>query len=278
MNHVATIAAASIREHTRRKLVLAFAIVALLLALPMVYFALKSSDREIFFGSTRSLAVTLSQGLMGTMALIAALTVSMGNVGQPFSSGEAVVVLARPVARWQYVLGRFLGSAAVIWGLCIFMGLILQLVGVLDGLGFSEVMAKEWYVQAFNLTIVSAITTLASTFISVAPAAAVVGFLTQTATGLIAFVYRISETMKFNSFLATAAKIGWYATPKYLSSPLALEATSELQNAPGGGPGGRSAAFMIVPQNTMTLFFWALGYLVLILALSIWITNRKEVK
>ena len=56
----------------------------------------------------------------------------MNNIGRPFSDGEAMLVLARPVARWQYALGRLLASMALVVGLCLLLATLLQGVNLIE--------------------------------------------------------------------------------------------------------------------------------------------------
>lgn len=257
------IAAASITEHRRRKLILVFSIISLLATGLLIYLT-RQASAEAVFGPEASIGQFITLGFLQFFALIAALAVSMGNVGQPFASGEAQSVLVRPVTRWQFVLGRYLGSVTVIAGLCLLMALESQLVQFIAVQELSADLWWTWAVATFNLSVVAAMTTFASVFFSVPAVAAILGFVGNQIVGASRFVHAIEQTGEVSGTLATIFKVIWYATPKYLTSPF-----DQIQ-------GQREGVIDMIVDNTPGLAIWAAAWLVGLVVLSALLSRRKR--
>ncbi|MGH2773033.1 MAG: ABC transporter permease [Actinomycetota bacterium] len=265
MNQVLTIAAASVREHSRRKLIMFFVGASLILAAGLAYFTLRQGE-----GSPLALPVNLTANrFMGFLALIAALAVSMGNIGRPFADGEAAMLLARPVARWQYAAGRLLASVLVVGGLCALMVVELQAVRLLDGSGISSGLWGYWAVQWFNLTLIVSIATLLSVVIGNPVIVAVCTYFIDQLMSGISFLYRSAELGRIAGEASGVIKFLWYVTPKQLSSALFLR---EL----GAGSAEARQVMEALVGNTATMALWATAYLAGIIALTMALVARKE--
>jgi hypothetical protein len=271
VNTLAVIMSASVREHSRRKLIFFFA--GLSVAVTVILIAVtRDASAEAVFGPQSGLGNFVALGVLQLFALTATLAVSMGNIGQPFANGEALGVLVRPVARWQYVAGRFLGSTAVIAGLCLLMAIETQVVQLVATGDLSGTIWGHWGITTFNLIVVAAVTTLVSVFASVPILAAVAGFFANQITEAAEGFYNLTRSEQIGGTLAKILKLAWYVTPKYLTSPME-EAQATALIGEGGLPADVSA---IVLPNSVGLTLWALAWLVAILALTVYLTGRKE--
>ena len=267
---VLAIAASSIREHSRRKFILFFAVFSLLLMAAMLY-ATKDSSAEAVFGPRGEIATFAALGVLEFLAVIAALAVSMGTIGQPFANGEAALTLARPVARWQFALGRYLGSAAVIAGLCLLLAVESQIVEFAGASDFSPMLWGHWGVTAFNLMIVAAMTSVASVFFSAPVLAAVVGFFALQASQIGRVFYTLVRNGFVHGTLAKLFRLAWYVTPKQLPSPLETNQAAATNQMPTG------QVIDFVISITPGLVIWAAVWLVGLLALTLYLTQRKEI-
>jgi ABC-type transport system involved in multi-copper enzyme maturation permease subunit len=259
------IARASLAEHSRRRLTLFFLLASIVLTTPLVYLA-RSPDAQQLVDTPRGLAALASLGILRYLALFAALATSMGNIGRPFASGEAATILARPVARWQFALGRLLGSASFVVGFCLVLTVETTVIQLISGGELMGLLWLHWATVAFNLIVVVAIATVISAVFSNAVIVAITTFFTYvTITGL-AFLHNVIATGAVKGRLARFIDVAWVATPKLLVSPLevrlatspdAPQAVTALQNSPG-----LIAAAVV----------WVVG-----LALAaMWLTSRKE--
>ena len=89
-----------------------------LLTLGLVYLSFNEQLAGNLTSAAVGLAIAASLVFLPFIATLAAIAVSMNNIGRPFSDGEAMLILSRPLTRRQYALGRLAGSFAVILGLC----------------------------------------------------------------------------------------------------------------------------------------------------------------
>lgn len=112
MNAVLVIAGREIREGARNRWILATTLVLALLALSLVFLgsapvgAVKASALTVTVVSLSSLTIFL-------VPLIALILSYDGIVGEA-ENGTLLLLLAYPVARWQIVLGKFLGHTAIL--------------------------------------------------------------------------------------------------------------------------------------------------------------------
>lgn len=269
MNRVIHIAAVSVREHSRRKLIIVFVVITLVITLGQIAFFVN-------FGRGGAVAATLSSflsaGLFARLAFVAALAVSMGNIGRPFADGETALVLARPVARWQYVLGRLASSICLVAALCLLMAIETQAVRVASGHRMSAAMWGYWGIQAYNLTILSALTTLVSVFAASPVLAGVLAFVVDRFAGGVDLLYRMGEVGGLQGGFAGVLRVAWLLTPKTLHTPLAGLA-GELGGAAASPVGGAGSV-----ENSAGLVAWSLGYLASMISLTIIAARRKEVR
>lgn len=264
MNLVLVVAASTIREHSRRKLLAFFTIISALITAGLLYFATSASTEDFFEAATGG-ARFIAAGFFGTFALIAAIATSMGNVGRPFRSGEALLVLARPVSRAQYVLGRFIAGVAVTWMLVALFAAEIQIVELVGPGKSSGLLLEHWGVTALNLSIVSGVATLLSVFISTPIVAAILAYLINQVIGVAEFLYRLVEADILRGGFATAVRIFWVVTPKFLYSPLA------------GGRVVIDGGEIQLSGNSFLLVLWAVAWLAGLLAVAIVAATRQDI-
>ena len=269
MSPILIIARASVREHSRRKLIAFFAGLSILAMAALIYFILRQDKGGPILAATGALGTLAHLGFLGLLALVAALAVSMGNIGRPFSDGEAALVLARPVTRWQHALGRLTGSVAVIVGLCLLMAGEMQIVQLVSGEGMNSAIWAEWASRAFNLTLVAAIATLVSTGVAAPVLVATITFFIDRAVLWIARLYAITELGSLEGGLASVVRTAWFVTPKQLNSPFLLSRFGEAPEAP-------LRDFSLL-ENSPGLILWAVAYLAGIVLVTVLLVNRKEV-
>ena len=265
MNQVLTIAAASVREHSRRKLILFFLVTSFVVAGGFAYVTVRGLD-----GPMWGLVSFYVNGFMATLALVAALAVSMGNIGRPFGDGEASMILARPVARWQYAAGRLLAGIAVIGGLCALMAVELQIVRLLSERGPGAGLWQYWAVQWFNLTVIAAIATLLSTLMANPILVAILTYFIDKVTGTVTALHRSSEIARISTEASGIVRFLWYVTPKQLGSSLFFQELG-INTAEAG------QAIQLLTGTTKWIVVWATAYLIGVVLLTMVLVGRKEV-
>ncbi|CAN5875172.1 hypothetical protein BH23ACT12_BH23ACT12_10320 [soil metagenome] len=269
MNIVLTLARSAITEHIRRKLVLFFGAMALLAGLGLIYVSLNEDLTATLVGAAVGLATVLSVTLLQGMATLAAVAVSMNNIGRPFSDGEAMLVLSRPVARWQYALGRLMASSALVVGLCFLLAALLQGVNLIENRDLGLELWGHWSAQAFNLVLLVAITTLMSALLNNPILAAFVSYFIYASSNAISTLYLFVTTGRVGGVGGAIVTALWYLTPKRLISPLAL-----AQMERGGDLAGASS--MVLIESTELRIAWAVAYLAVVVGLTFAVVQRKE--
>ena len=270
MNAVLTIARAAITEHVRRKLVLFFLVLVGLAAVGLLYVSLNEDLTRTLVGTAVGLATFFSVNLLQGLSTLAAVALAMNNIGRPFADGEAMLVLARPVARWQYALGRWLGSVALVVALCLLLSLLLQGINLIESRDLGVELWGHWGTQAFNLILLVSISTLMSALIGNPVVAGFVAFLVYASSGLVSTLYLLVDTGRIGGGGAAVITALWYLTPKRLISPLELERLAQ-----GGDLVGASSSMLI--ESTEARVLWAVAYLLVVLGLTFALVQRKEI-
>ena len=265
MSQAVVVARAALAEHSRRRLTIFFLLASVLLTTPLVYLA-RSPDAGGLTDSPRTLAALASLGILRYLALFATIAVSMGNIGRPFASGEALTVLARPVARWQFALGRLLGSVSFAAGLCLVLAVETTLVQLVAGGGFTAEIWAHWATTAFNLALVAAIATLVSSIVGNPILVAVTTYFAYLTINALGAVNQVIASGAVSGPLARWFELAFRIGPKLLPSPLALRAVT-------GGDGALAGAPAVTPGLVATTSAW----IVALTALAVWVTSRKDV-
>lgn len=146
-----------------------------------VYLALLIFGLILFGGSlvVSSMAVSqrvrllLDLGLAGTeaIALIAMVFLTVSLILEEMETKTISLILAHPIPRWAYVIGRFLGTlGAVVVGMLVMAGLHL-LILLLYGWGFEPFYFAAWLCILGKIVVAGVLALLLSLFSSSAPTA-----------------------------------------------------------------------------------------------------------
>ncbi|UEM21463.1 ABC transporter permease [Skermanella mucosa] len=112
MNTIATIAAKEVREALRNRWVVAMTLLMAALALTLSFLG-SAPAGTVGAGPLEVTIVSLASLTIFLLPLIALLLSFDAIVGE-IDRGTMALLLAYPVARWQVILGKFIGHAAVI--------------------------------------------------------------------------------------------------------------------------------------------------------------------
>ncbi|MFN8074322.1 MAG: hypothetical protein U0Q15_02740 [Kineosporiaceae bacterium] len=130
-----TVAVLTLREAARRKVLLALAVLTLLLLLLSWWgfskVASETGEQAMTSGETRLTASILLNLVMFGFSLIAALGTAFlagPTLSGEIDSGIALSVLARPVRRWSFLLGKWVGLLVFGVGFVVVAGLAQCLV------------------------------------------------------------------------------------------------------------------------------------------------------
>lgn len=268
MKAILTIASAAILEHRRRKLIGFFVLITLVIVAGLVYLSLDTDLGASLMNAAVGMATIASVGLLPALTVLAAIAVSMNNVGRPFADGEAALILARPVARWQFILGRLLGSVGVIVGLCALMALLAAGVGLIDRSGVDPDVFGHWAVTAFNLSLLAAIVTFMSTLLGNPLIAAFSGYLLYAAATPVSALYLLVANGNISGAPSAVITAAWFITPKKLLSP--------LRHSGAEGPEMSSIVDGALQMDNWARLGWGLAYIAVVVTASFLIAERKD--
>jgi ABC-type transport system involved in multi-copper enzyme maturation permease subunit len=268
LNAVLTIALAAVREHSRRKVLLFFVGILVAVTVGMIYLSFNQTLGGALFDAAVNLVNVASLSFMFFIAVLTTIAVSMGNIGRPFSDGEAMLILARPLSRWQYAMGRLVGSVLVVLILCLLMAGQMQLIQLFEQSHIGSDLPGHWATTAFNLTLLAAITTLLSTFLNTPILVAISAYLIYQALGAISILNVMARSGILRGWMAGALRIAYYLSPKTLVSPLA---NTQLREATSQGAGTAS-----VPPTSPGTVLMAFVYLAAIVLATVLVVQRKD--
>lgn len=205
-----------------------------------------------------------AQGAAGFYTLVAVVVLGMGIIRPEIDSGVAALILARPVTRGEYVLGRYLANALTLFLTVAIMGFGAFLV-VLAGGRADWTLLYSFAVLAFNATVILATMVLLAVLFGTI-ATAILGFLTYEVVGNTYLLAAIIHAGLVKGITAKLLMAFVYLSPHVLSSPLVAGTETTL--------GDRSLGIM--PGPTPADFLWSLAWMVGPLVLATVIFRRRE--
>ncbi len=268
MKPVLTIALAAVREHSRRKFLLFFVVILLAVTAGMIYVTYNRTVGGALFNAAVNLVNVASISFMFFIAALTTIAISMGNIGRPFSDGEAMLVLARPLSRAQYAIGRLFGSVFVVLFLCLLMAGQMQVIQLFEDTQISSQLPGHWATTAFNLTLLAAITTLLSSVLNTPILVAIGAYLVYQALGAISVLNVMAKSGILRGWMGGAMRIAYFLSPKTLVSPLASSQLNEAAPRGGGVPS--------VPSTSTGTILMAFVYLAAIVLATVVIVQRKD--
>lgn len=249
-------------QHSRRKLIAFFLIGSAVITAGAIALEAIESEAAMIFGPLPFHQII--QGFLLLFATIAVLAVSMGNFNQSFKEGEATIVLSRPVARWQYALGRLLASVAIAAGLSIVFASEVQIIQIVAKESDPGLLWAQWGIAIFNFSVLVALTSLLSALIPVPILVAIVAYIAQSLVVGLTAAHRFVESGGLSGWFSKVLESLYYITPKFLEAPVdPATVPMEARNFLG--------------DNSLGLVLWATSYAAAMVLLTVFLVNRKEV-
>jgi len=163
MGTIWMLAAGTFGEAMRRKILLVFLFVAL--ALIVMGFAFAS------FTPTREMVVikSLGLGVISLAGVFISVILGINLIPNEIERRTIYTILSKPVQRWQFVCGKFLGGLLTVLSNVALMGVAFILLMILKERGFNHDVlnvAKGVAMIFFQLTLVGAVALFFSVFVS----------------------------------------------------------------------------------------------------------------
>lgn len=123
-------------------------------------------------GAQGKIMTDVGLGAMAAFGLLVVVLVGSNMIRKEMDKGTIVTILARPVGRQQYLIGKFLGLNLTLACMLALMGALFYLVLLVAPGTFSPAYLGAIYMTLLELVVVNAVVVLFSTCVS-APLAAV---------------------------------------------------------------------------------------------------------
>jgi Cu-processing system permease protein len=282
-NRVAAIASATARETLRSRSMLVAVILNLLYLalLSLVGWLLWTAglDRAAPALDQPAAREAVIRGILlysivggSTLALFIGVFSSVGAVSGEIERGTILALAARPVARWEILLGKFLGNGLLAVAYLVGQGLLIGLVvAALSGVWVPDLLAALGLLS-LNVLVLVAVSLAGSTRLGTAAngVTVVVFWLGLTNTGLLFAL----GTLVDEPLLRQAADWSRLALPVGevgdLAGRVLLGPQARLFQEAAGSRAG-------LPVHDW-IWLYALGYLVAVLALGSWSLARRDLR
>lgn len=153
-----TIARVTLGEAIRRKVLLVFLLVALALLLFSVIFAIFTPREEI------TMIISFGMGVITFASAAIAVFGTAGLIPIEIEKRTIYTILAKPVQRYQFVLGKFIGAALTILINLVAMAVVFYLVVVLKSMRPHFQIFYGLLMIYFQMVLLSAVTMTLSVF------------------------------------------------------------------------------------------------------------------
>jgi ABC-type transport system involved in multi-copper enzyme maturation permease subunit len=215
-----------------------------------------------------------AMGLASLMAMFVGLFGSAGAIGGEIERGTILAIAARPIDRWEILLGKFLGNGVlVVIYLVVQMLAVAVLLALLTGIWVGDVLPSI-ALHALAVVLVVALAVAASTRLGAVPNAISVSVLAFALAGPgIGILYGIAVLTR-SELLQQGVEWSRFVLP---TGPLGDLADQRLAGTANTALFQASAGASLFPVYDWVPLY-ALIYLVAVLALGAWSLNRRDLR
>jgi len=291
LNYVLEIARFTLLEAVSRRLILAGVAISLgyvgLFALGFHFVYDRSVETtapqgRATLGVAYAIMTLFGVYVVNYLASFLALFLSVGAVSGEIDSGTLHAVLARPVARAEFIVGRWLGYAVLLGAYVLAMPTLVLLVGRLTSGAEVPEPVPALLLMLLECLLLLTLSLFGSTLMPTLANGVVVFTLLGVAwlAGIIEFVGRLLSRATDTTASEALINIGtvvslvlpsdalWRGASYYLQTPI-------LNAAMGSNPGGGIPFFSTDPP-AMPFIVWSIGYVVVVLAGAVASFRRRD--
>jgi ABC-type transport system involved in multi-copper enzyme maturation permease subunit len=253
MRSILSVASTTFRESIRNRTVLAIFLLAVAFIASALFLAALSLDQRV--------RVLKDWGMfcVSAFGIVLAIVIGVNLVHREVRRKTLYVVLSRPLARWQYVLGKYLGLALTLLVEVGALSAALVLLLVMEGEGVDLLLVKALYLSMLEVLLVAGLAVLFASFSS----PYLSGFFTL---GL----FVVGRSLPALSKLADkidAVVVQGMLKGLYLILPDLADYNVSTRAVNG----------LDIPAfDVFILSVYGLGYLAVVLVLAAWIFSRRD--
>lgn len=255
MGNVSTLMLSTFQETVRDRI---FYLVAVFGLLMLASTAVLS---PLTIGAQGKIMVDVGLAGMAIIGLLVILFVGSGMVRKEMDKGTILTILAKPVGRREYLLGKFLGLNLTLLAMLGVMGAIFLLMLLLAPGTFSPRFVAAFYMTFLELTLINAAVVFFSTTVS--PVLAAVFSLCVFLVGHLSESIRDFGQMQGGAFQQRMADVVYYLTPNL-----------EVFNVRGAVVHGDPVSWAHLGMATI----YGVGWTLLLLLLAGAVFSRKELR
>ncbi len=196
MNQILAIALNTFRESIRNRIFASLGFFAVVLLVVVAAVSRASLHEEI------RLMKDLGLFLVSTFAVVIAVFVGVNLLYQEMQRKTVYTVMPKPIYRFQFLLGKYVGLAATMAVLVLAMGVALRAMFFVFGADFGLTMAQALWLIYVEVTIVIAVALLFSSFST--------PFLSGLLTFGVFVVGRFHAAMVSANLLGDSEDVGWF--------------------------------------------------------------------
>jgi ABC-type transport system involved in multi-copper enzyme maturation permease subunit len=275
----------TIWEAARRRLLIAIVALTLVVIVFSGWGFAKLTDSILAGGGSQLEVKTLASQLLVLVAFVFAgilalssVVVAAPAVASEVESHQALAMLARPVSRGEYVVGKWIGLAALVCGYAVGSG-TLEMVAVDVAVGYvpPNPLLTLAFIAGEGLVLLT-LALLLSTRV-----AGMTGGIVALVLYFMAWVGGILEGVGRgfdNQTLTTIGFVTRLALPTdslWRAAVYAMEPATVIAAAQQLGKLGRANPFLVSDPIQPVMVLWVIVWIVALLALSVWSFSRREV-
>ena len=286
MRSVLVVARQVVAEASRRKLVLALIVLTIVVIALTVWGIgrigeLRNAGQPLSEAQRRTIVsqlLILVMFMFGWVLSLAAVFVAAPAISGEVESGIALALLARPLSRAEYVVGKWLGLAAIVLGYGI-AAAVVELVAVQVVSGYQPPHPIEFLAFVMGegiavLTLSLALSTRVAGMVGGVIAAIVFGIAWMG--GIVGGVGAAfgNETI---THVGTATKLILPTDGLWRGAVWSLEPAAVIAAQSALGPGAAANPFFAAEPPAAPYVAWSVAWIAAVLAIAVWSFRRREV-
>jgi ABC-type transport system involved in multi-copper enzyme maturation permease subunit len=211
-------------------------------------------------GAQHKIVIDVGLASISIFGILLVVLLGISSISREKERGVLPNLLAKPISRMDFVIGKYLGTVFTIWAVMSGMSVVYLLVAVLGNVGLHSTIFLALYLSAVEIAVVAAVMTFFSSFTT--PLLCTFFTLCVFVTGhlskdLLAFAEQFGHAV-----FKKAATIGYYVLPNLSLFNIRAEAVHELP---------------LLDRYSSSVTMYAAFYVLTLLFISAVIFRRKDV-
>lgn len=263
MTQIFAIAATTLGESIRRRVLL------IILLVGVAFLIVSPSLSQLTPRGERQVLIDMTLGILKITAAILAVTLTVYLLPNEVERRTIYTILSKPVQRYQFLLGKFLGSVSALALMIGLMAIVLLVAFAIQQNTFSMKdlgpLIRAPFMLIFQMMLLAALAMFFSTLVTPIINFFLTGMVYVFGTLLNPFFRSIESGEGSSELIAFFGKVAHYALPNFQNVDISAGAASEQQLR------GNEAIYMV------NGIIYAIVYTSILIVLAVLVFDRKEV-